>query len=862
MKKHKMLWKDAFDAIIHSPGRFIAVILLLGLGTFALIGLKMTGPDMRYMGRSFFNQQNMADITVTSNYGLNKKDRDTLKKQKNIAQVKYGYQQDAQIKGKNLALRIISSPSKISKSKLIEGQLPKKNNEIAVSYLLKRKIKIGQKITVKQHSLLKDRKFKVVGYVKPAEYLDNKTFGQTNLGNGNLDGVAEVKKSAFDSNTYQVARIKLKNTKGLDPYSNAYQAKASAAQSKIHNALNKNRASKTSPLRKAEAKLKRHEVKLKKQAPTLIQMGQAARVRAAQKQLQAQKNRLLKQEQVAAVLGKPSYTVNTRDALEGYSTYIADSEKVEILASVFPVFLFAVAALVTFTTMTRFVDEQRTNIGAMKALGYSNIAISIKFVLFSLLTSVIGVALGASLGFTFLPNMIMRAYLTDSVLNTNLVDLFSWKWLLISLLISLIATLLAVVLTLTSTLREKPAALLTTKAPKNGSRILLERITPLWRRLPFSAKVTARNIFRYKSRMLMTILGLAGCTGLLVMGFGIRDSLQGISHIQYHQVLKYNLISVNNAARSKKQKDKLDQVLKQKEVSRYQKAHYETLTAKLPEDNSEQTVQTFVPKNTHNFKQFVDMRSREGHHQYNLNGDGAVISEKLASLLHVKPGDKITVRDSNNKKVKLRITHICEMYIGHYLFMSPKTYHKYFGKKVNYNATLIALKHGTNSKAYAKKLIKAGGLQTVISNNTLETWLNSYTNNLNEVIIILILIASMLAIVVIYNLTNINMLERVREISTLKVLGYYNRESTLYIYRETMILSVIGILVGWGFGTWLHNFIITKLPPNEAMFGLDMFWGNFAISSAIPLVITLLLALIVARQIRKINMLDALSSLD
>lgn len=862
MRSRKILWKDAWNAIIHSPGRFIAVILLLALGTFALIGLQMTGPDMQKMGRDFFNKQNLADITVSSNYGLNHRDQKTLRKQNEIQKVTYGYQQDARVKNKDLVLRILSNPKEISRSQLVSGRLPKTKNEIAVTYLLKKKLHIGQNITLKDHSLLKNSKFKIVGYVKPAEYLDNKTFGQTNLKRGELDGVAQVPATAFSSKTYQIARIKLKKTQNQDPYSTSYQENVSAAQSKIHNALNKNRKSKTAPLTKAAQQLESQQRKLSKSAPLLIQMGQQKRVQQAQKQLAKQKQKLIKQQKLIAILGKPSYSVNTRDSLQGYSTYIADSEKVQILASVFPVFLFAVAALVTFTTMTRFVDEQRTNIGAMKALGYSNAAISLKFILFSLITSFIGVAIGASLGFTFLPNMIMKAYLTDSVLNTDLIYLFSWKWLLISLLISLLATLFASTVTLYGTLKEKPAALLLPKAPRNGSRILLEHIHFIWNRMSFSAKVTARNIFRYKSRMMMTILGLAGCTGLLVMGFGIRDSLQGISHTQYHEVLKYNLISLNNNAQTKKQKNDLNKLLVSKKVKHHTQIQYTTLTVKLPEDSSEQSVQTFVPKNTKSFNQFVDMRDRASHKKYTLTNNGAVITEKLASLLHVKPGDKITLRDGDNKKVKVKVNHICEMYIGHCLFMSPSAYQKYFGSKAKSNANLIVLNKRDDSKQVARKLINTGGVQTVISNNTLQGWLNSYTNNLDEVIIILILIASMLAIVVIYNLTNINMLERVREISTLKVLGYYNRDSTLYIYRETIILSVIGILVGWGFGTWLHNYIITKLPPNQAMFGPGMLWGNFVISSAIPLIITLLLAIVVARKIRKINMLDALSSLE
>ena len=842
--KEKKLLKDAFQAIPNSVGRYLAIILLIALGTLAFVGLRMTGPDMRMSGSEFFNQHNLADVTVTSNYGLNSKDKKTIDDEKDVKEATFGYYQDAEIKGKSDTIRIFSNSKKLSGYELVSGKVPTNDHELALSYLMKKKYHLGQKITLKKKGILKNRTYKIVGFVKSSEYLDKNQIGQTNLGTGQLTGLAVTTRNAFDSKTYQIARITFKNTAGLSAFSTEYRNKVYRDQEQLLESLNKNRKAKYQETKDqiyAQAR-KKFLAKLR-ESPVSFALGQ------------------VKMPAVKVNLPYPSYTVNSREDSTGYSSYRADAERVEVLAAVFPTFLFAVAALVSLTTMMRFVEEERTNIGLLKALGYSNFAVQVKFLLYSTSAAIIGVILGAILGYTFLPNMIIKAYTANSTLSSDYHLYFLWSPVLIALLVALLSTTGISLLTLHTTLREKPTSLLLPKPPKNGSRILLEKIPFIWNHMSFSAKVTARNIFRYKSRMLMTIFGVAGCTGLLVMGFGIKDSLQGIGDIQYSQIQKNDVIALTNPQATTKQNAALKKELNSSKIKDYQAVNYAQLTKHLYKDGATENVMVIAPENANTFRKSINLRQRQGKKKLILSNDGVIISEKLAKLLNAKVGSTIKLNDGT-KTYHFKVSGITEMYIGHYLFMNKREFAKTMGKKYTTNAYLVTMKKKSEIDQVSRQLMKQDAIQTIVSNSNNSRLLGSFTGSLNQVIIILILISSTLAVVVIYNLTNINIAERIRELSTIKVLGFYNKEATMYIYRETIILSLIGILVGFGFGWWLHHFIITSLPPDVAMFDPSMYPMNFVLSALIPAVITFVLAFVVYHQIKKINMLDALQSVE
>ncbi|WP_209685845.1 ABC transporter permease [Lactobacillus colini] len=842
--KEKKLFKDALQAIPNSLGRYLAIILLIALGTLAFVGLRMTGPDMRMSASEFFNQYHLADVTITSNYGLNHADQNTIDKQANIKQVSWGYYQDAEIEDRSDTIRIFSNSKKISSYELISGRMPANDHELALSYLMNKNYHLGQKVTLKRKGILKNKTYRIVGFVKSSEYLDKNQIAQTNLGTGKLTGIGVTTSNAFNSKSYQIARIIFKDTANLSPFSTKYRNQVYHNQKHLLTSLNKNRASKYQSAKKQVqdqakqqflSKLARHSTSI---TPNQIKI-----------------------PTFKIKLPYPSYTISSREDSIGYSSYRADAERVEVLAAVFPTFLFAVAALVSLTTMMRFVEEERANIGLLKALGYSNMAVRLKFLIYSTSAAIIGVALGASVGYTFLPNMITKAYTVNSTLASNLHLYFLWSPVLVSLLVALLATSVISIITLDATLHEKPTRLMLPKTPKYGSRILLERATFIWKHLSFSAKVTARNIFRYKSRMLMTIMGIAGCTGLLVMGLGIRDSLQGISDIQYSQIMKNDIIALTNQQITQKQKINLRKTLHDSKIRNYQAAHYAQLTKHLDKSGATENVILIAAGDATKFKDVINLRNRQTKEQLSLKDNSIVISEKLAKILNAKVGSIINLNEGN-KSYSFKVGGISEMYIGHYIFMNRHEFTKTMGSKYTTNAYLITMKKRSEVNQISRKLMKQADVQTIISNSSNSKLLTGFTGSLNQVILILVLISSLLAVVVIYNLTNINIAERIRELSTVKVLGFYDEEATMYIYRETIILSLIGILFGFGFGWWLHHFIITNLPPDMAMFNPAMYPMNFIVSALIPAVITLVMSIAVYHQIKRINMLDALKSVE
>ena len=851
------LWKDALSSLNHSWGRFIGILLLMAVSAFAFIGLKMAGPDMRNTAQTYYQDVNLADLTVSSNYGLDKNDTQTIKKQAKKATIDFGYLQDTTINNSKTSLRVLSESKNISTSQLISGKLPKKDNQIAISYLLRDKYHLGEWITLNEPSNLKNSRFKIVGFMRPSEYTDKSEIGQTNVGTGQLSGIAVVKKNAFKSQNYSIARIRFNKTKELDPYSSTYQKFIDNKKERITNSL------------KQSGKLKKVEVdnnfkaaqKQIKQAKAQIQLAEnnGLEITKEKEKLEKQQKKLNEQKQEMKQLGSISYYVNDRKNDSGYDTYQSNSEKIELITNIFPVFLFAVAALVSFSTMTRFIDEERQNIGVLRALGYSKLDTSLKFVIYSLTAALTGVFIGAIGGYWILPRIIFNAY-TANLTLTNFQSSFSWKYLFLTFLISILCTTGAAVIQLFIVLRAKTSELLLPKPPKNGSRILLEKIKPFWQHLSFNYKVTLRNIFRYKVKMIMTILGIAGCTGLLMMGFGIRDSLAGIGQKQYSEIIKYDLIAIDKNSLSSEQSTKLNQKLSSSQVNKYLPVYFENVSKKIAGTNQDLSI--IVPEKSSQISKYISLRNRSSGQKINLNSRGIVISEKLAKLLNLSIGDELSLVTKKKKKVKLPISNICEMYMGHYVLMNSNVYQKYFNKKVNSNAQLIELNNKKQTNSFANSLMKTGAVSAINLNTNNQQIIDSLIQSMNKVIFLLIGLAALLAVVVIFTLTTTNLEERMREIATLKVLGFYNNEASLYIYRETIILSIFGILIGFLVGNWLHGFIIDNLAPLNAMFRPGILFSNYLLSALIPLVITGIMAIFVNRKIKEVNMLEALKSVD
>ena len=544
----------------------------------------------------------------------------------------------------------------------------------------------------------------------------------------------------------------------------------------------------------------------------------------------------------------------------GYSGVGDAINSLDKIASVFPVFFFLVAIMICLTTMTRMVEENRTEIGTLKALGYSNLEISKKFVVYASLASISGSILGILVGSTSLPIIINFAY--SSAYNLpKLIVKFYPSFTIQSIVLSILCTVGASLFVLNVDLRSNPSEMMRPKAPKVGKKILLERITPLWRRLNFNQKVTLRNIFRYKQRMIMTVLGIAGCMAMLVTGFNLQASNKATLNNQFKKLWNYEAMVVFDEDASKKDDEDYNEVLKSiKEYNSNINMRQESVTFNK-ENMNKQTAMLYVPENTEDFGEFVLLNNRKSEEVYKISNDGVIISEKLANLLGASEGSKIIMRDGDNNIYNIKVDHIVENYFSHFIYMSPSYYEKITKKKVVYNAQLLKLNsNDKNEEEISTKLINCDKVINVtLTSKTLNTSEES-TASLNIIMIVLILASGCLAFVVLYNLNNINVSERIRELSTIKVLGFYDNEVTMYIVRENVILTLLGIFVGSFMGKILYTFIIKTAELDTMMMMPNIYMTSYMYSALITILFSLIVMIMMHLKLKKVNMIDALKS--
>ena len=563
---------------------------------------------------------------------------------------------------------------------------------------------------------------------------------------------------------------------------------------------------------------------------------------------------------------KPAYTVDTRretPGSDGYRTYDTVSEIVDSLANIFPYFLYLVAALVASTTMTRMVDEERINAGTLKALGYDDRDIMKKFVVYGAAAGLLGTIPGIILGHTLLPAIVYSAYGSKFSLPA-IVTIWHWDVTVAALLLGLAVSVIPAVLVAKRMLTEQPAQLLLPKAPTAGSKIFLERIKPLWSRLTFTQKVTFRNLLRYKKRMLMTVVGVAGAVCLMFCGYAVRNSIDGLSQTQFGDILRYDLIVAEDDGISGTERADIEDELASSKIKNHASIGYQSVTKVAGATGDEQSISLLVPTDEKTFEKYLDIRDRESGESLPLDDDGAVISERLASLTGTQVGDTLTFTDADGVKREVRVTGICEMYMNHFMFMSSKAYRTCFGKKVEANAYVVKLKDSSTegTRAEAARFMKLDGVLGCVQSATLIDQVDVIVKSLNKIMLILIVLAVLLAVVIVYNLVTINVAERIRELSTIKVLGFFDNEVSMYIYRETIINAGIAIPVGWGLGWLLQQYIIAAVPPDNVMFDPACGWLPFAVSTAVVVAVVIVMYLVVNHRLKNVDMLEALKSVD
>ena len=566
------------------------------------------------------------------------------------------------------------------------------------------------------------------------------------------------------------------------------------------------------------------------------------------------------QDQIDDIEDPEWYVMTRGESNEGYIFYESDTEKVSAVAKVFPIFFYMVAALVASTTMTRMIDEDRGVIGTLKALGYSNAAIAGKYLLYAALACILGSVVGLAVFLPLFPRIIANAYEMMYIIP-DIVGSDHLRFILVSSGGILVAILLATLGALRGSLEDNAAVLMRPKAPPAGKRILLERIRPLWSRMKFTHKVTARNLFRYKKRLLMTVIGIAGCTALLVAGFGLRDSIGDIAGIQFTQLQNYDM-TLNLKHEDDHILDRrIAAVLSDDSVVLDTlSVHMETGEGRSPGHNTDLYI--LVPSDSGRFTDYHTLRERVGHRQVPFTETGAVLTEKAAKVLGVEAGGTLTLRSQDDVEAVIPVSGICENYVQGYVFLSESLYQQAFGETPVFDALLVktvAMDAAARDDLAARLLESSNATGVSFSADTIETF-EDMLSSIDYIVILLIVAAAALAFIVLYNLTNINICERQKEIATLKVLGFYRREVSGYVFRETAILSLLGTALGLVFGVFFHQFVVQTAETDAAMFGRTVYAMSYVYAAGLSLAFTGLVSLALKGKLGQIDMVESLKA--
>ena len=560
---------------------------------------------------------------------------------------------------------------------------------------------------------------------------------------------------------------------------------------------------------------------------------------------------------------KPTWYIYDRSHLPEYSGYGDNADRMKAIGEVFPLIFFLVAALISLTTMTRMVEEERTLIGTLKALGYSKKSIAAKYLGYAVLATLTGGIFGVMIGEKILPYIIITAY---KIMYRHLPDVeipYNLYYGVLACVAALLCTVAATIFSCMKELKEQAAELMRPPAPKQGKRVFLEYIPFLWKRLNFTWKSTVRNLMRYKKRFFMTIFGIGGCMGLMLVGFGLKDSISSIVPLQYEDIQLYdgNVILQSDVTMQEKQ-----EVYEALEKNSQVVATAEDLLQKITieHDGVSKEVYLNVPENVEKFSDFVVLQDRTTKEKYQLTDKGAVLTEKMAKELGVSAGDTVTIKEENEKERTVKISQICENYMSHYLYMTPAVYKAAYGKEPEYNSIYYRTEGRTTKEAESvgEAALKLDGALSVSYTTELRQQVDDMLQSLDIVIVVLIISAGMLAFVVLYNLYNINITERKRELATLKVLGFYDKEVTEYVYRENILLTLIGSVFGMLLGKILHRFIIVTVEIDSVMFGRNINTISFVYAFLLTVVFSLFVNGVMYFKLKKINMVESLKSVE
>ncbi len=868
----KALNKDIIREISKTKSKFVSIMIIMFLGVFVFIGLKETTPAMVNTYNKTLEQHNIYDLRVTNDFGINDGDIDEIRKLENIDKLETYNKKNYKLENSTNSIDIETLPKELATPKVIKGKLPTNNNEIAVVDSLGKIYKIGDTVNLvddkSEEKKLRSYSYKVVGYVHGADHIE---VSNNNPTNNSYFGY--INKENFQFNNATGVNIKLK---GISyKYSDKkYIEEVNKSRDQLIDILKerklvdekKYKSNTSQKIKESEKRLDSIEKELASNLERLELLKnvdaeryteQSSKLNEAKEQLQDNKKQLEVSKRAFEETNYPRFNVENIRGLVHYAEFIDSAGSLSFLANVFSIFLFSVSILVSLTTLTRMVDENRTSIGTLKALGYSNKEIFKKYYIYGGVSTVIGTILGIIAGYLVIVPIIYNSYSRFFTLKEPYI-VYNLHIIALAFLISILCILMAVFIPLQKNLKEKSAYLLRPKAPSSGSRILLENISFIWKRLSFLRKVTFRNIFRYKVRMFMTIFGVMGCLTLMFIGFAIRFGVIDISNEQFKIINKIDVLATYNPYAEKEDIDKISKEIgSNSNVENFTKVNVQKVT--VEKNNEVLDTAQLVTLDRNNYKDYITLMDNRSNIE--LPKDSIVINEKLAYLYNLSVGDNFKVI-INEKEYTLKIGAINKNYFGNILYMDRDYFSKVFDKTYSDNSFIIKMNNSDEVEKMASKLKDNPYVLYVSDNSKIQENLDNFISGIDIIVVVMVLCSLVLALVVLYNLINVNVSERQRELSTIKVLGFYPSEVTIYVFREIFYLSIIGIFLGNYIAYKLYLKIILELASRTMMFSSRVPIAVYALSTGVTLVIIIFVMAIMHRRLKKVNMVESLKAIE
>ena len=818
--KTKLL-KHIFMKIKDNYKRFLSLICMAFLGVGFYAGIQSSSPDMLKTLDNFYDENNVYDISVISNVGLTEDDLLKLSKIKNVELAINIQEKDTylEIEENNYVVKLIEYNSQMNNVYIKEGRLPKNNNEVSVDNALleNNNLKLGDSITID------GKKYSIVGNVISPLYFSAER-PNSNLGSGKVDYYIYVYNGFLDLEAYSNIYITVKGAKKYLTNSDSYKKLINNVKKDID-----------------LIKDKQQDIRYDELYSDIIETSEMYGISIDESNFI-----------------KPKWYIYDRLDNTSYKELINASDNLKKIGNIFPIIFFAISVLVSLISMMRMIEEDRVENGTLKSLGYNSFHITLKYVIYSLLATTIGSSVGAIFGSYMIPSVIWNIY-KKIFFIPKFIYLLKSDYNALGLWICILCICGTSVIVCIKNLREVPANLMRPKAPKSGKKILLERINFIWKKLKFSDKITIRNIFRYKSRVITTVLGIAGCTSLILAGFGLKDSIKDVTDFQFNNIIKYDKLLMTNE--SINQIDIEKELLNDDKVENF--TNVNTQNIKVLFNDEEQEVTMITPDDFNSISKSISLIDLKTNNVIdNISDNSCIISEKTAKLLDIDVGDKISLLDNDNNKYDIKVSYIIKNYINQYLYINKNTYNNLFNN-FKINSILISLKdEDKNSKEFDKKYISNGYALTIVDNDDIKSSMNDMLSSIDSIVAILIIAAASLAFVVLYNLSNINISERKREIATLKVLGFYPSEVDKYINRETVLLTILGIVIGLLFGSYLSHFIISTCEPDYIMFDRHVYTLSYFYSLFITAIFTIIVTIVTHFNLKKINMVTSLKNVE